>query len=114
MDTFNLIQKNSRGLREINDLNAALNGIRNELVSIFSNEEITLANSLARDLEECEPMSDHVSNLSLLMMHKAIKRPVYKLAKNTITSGAKEGAKRIYIELLINEVVMHVVSVETY
>ena len=73
------------------DLKAAIDGIRDELSSIFSNKEITIADSLARGLEDCKPMSDHVDDLSLSVMHKAIKQSNYKLATNAIRSGTKRG-----------------------
>ena len=63
--------------------------------SIFTNEEITVVHSLARGLEECEPLSDHVDQLSLSVMSKAIKNSNYKFAKDAIKSGAKEGTKSI-------------------
>ena len=68
-------------------------------------KQITIADSLARGLEECKPMSDHIDDLSLSLMHKAIKKGNYKLAKEAIRSGAKEGAKKICIELLVTAAV---------
>ena len=91
MNPINVLQKALDGIKGLRDVKAALDGIRDELLTIFTNEEITVAHSLARGLEECEPLSDHVYELSLSVMTKAIKNSNYKLAKDTITSGAKEG-----------------------
>ncbi len=95
MNPITVLQKAIAGITRLRD------GIRDELFTIFTDQEITVAHSLARGLEECEPLSDHVDELSLAVMRKAIKESNYKLAKDAIKSGAKEGAKRVCIELLI-------------
>ena len=105
MDPITVFRKVCKTVIGFNDVKAAVDGIRDELLTIFTDQEITVANSLARGLEECEPLSDHVDELSLSVMSKAIKKSNYKLAKNAIRSGAKEGAKKICIELLISAAV---------
>ena len=105
MNPITVLQKALDGIKGLRDVKAALDGIKDELLTIFTDQEITVAHSLARGLEECEPLSDHVDELSLAVMNKAIKTSNYKLAKDAIRSGAKEGAKRICIELLISAAV---------
>ena len=101
MDAIAVLQNALNGVKGLRDFKAAWDGIRDELVTIFTDKEITVADSLARGLEECQPMSDHVDELSLSVMHKAIKKSDFKLAKDAIRSGAKEGAKKVCIELLV-------------
>lgn len=86
-------------------MRAAVNCIRDELTQLFTNQEIMAAQSLVRALEECEPLSDHVDELSFSVMSHAIKKADYKLAENAIKSGAKEGAKKICIQVLISAAV---------
>ncbi len=105
MNPITVLQKALDGVKGFRDVKAAWDGIKDELVTIFTNQEITVADSLARGLEECHPMSDHVNELSLSVMHKAIKQSNYKLAKDAIRSGAKEGAKKVCIELLVTAAV---------
>nr|YP_009686145.1 hypothetical protein [Halamphora americana]QDR24932.1 hypothetical protein [Halamphora americana] len=105
MNPITVLQKALDGIKGLTELKAALDGIRDELLHIFSDQEITLAHSLARGLKECEPLSDHVDELSLSVMSKAIKQSNYKLAKDAIRSGAKEGAKKVCIEILISAAV---------
>ena len=102
---FHVVQKAFDGIKGLSDLKAAVDGIRDELLTIFTDQEITVAHSLARGLEECQPLSDHADELSLSVMTKAIKESNYKLAKDAIRSGAKEGAKRVCIELLVSAAV---------
>lgn len=101
MNPLIVLQKALDRIGGLRDFKAAFDGIRDEFVSLFTNKDITLATSLVRGLDECKPMSDHVDDLSLAVMQKAIKQSNYKLAKDAIRSGAKEGAKKICIELLI-------------
>jgi hypothetical protein len=105
MNPITVLQKALDGVKGLTDVKAAVDGIRDELLNIFTDEEITVANSLVRGLEECEPLSDHVDELSLSVMRRAIDKSDYKLAKNAIRSGVKQGAKRICIELLVSAAV---------
>ena len=105
MNPITVLQKIVDVIKDLTDVKAAFDGIRDELVTIFTDQEITVAHSLARGLEECEPLSYHVDELSLSVMNKAIKKSNYKLVKDAIRSGAKERAKRVCIELLISAAV---------
>ena len=106
MNPIIVLRKALDGIQGCRDVKAAFDGILDEISTIFTDKEITIADSLARGLEECEPMSDHVNELSLSVMHKAIKQSNYKLAKDAIRSDTKEGAKKICIELLVTAAVI--------
>ena len=73
MNPITVLQKTVDGIKALRDLKAVWDGIRDELLTIFTDEEITVAQSLARGLEECHPYSDHVDELSLSVMSKAKK-----------------------------------------
>lgn len=55
MNLITMVQKVFDGVKGLNDCRAAFDGIRDELITIFTDEEVTVAHSLARGLEECEP-----------------------------------------------------------
>jgi len=106
MNPITVVKEAIDGVKGLMDVKAALDGIRDELSTTFSDKDITVVHSLARGFEECEPMSYHVDKLSLSVMNKAIKKSDYKLAIEAIRFGAKAGAKRICIELLISAAVI--------
>lgn len=103
MNPIKVLQNALDAIKKVNDIKAAFDGIRDEISSIFTNQQITAAHSLVRGLEECEPISDHVNELSLSVMSKAIKNSNYKLAKDAITSSY----------LLVLQL-LHVVSIQIY
>lgn len=80
-------------------------GIKDKLLTIFTDQQPTIAHSLVPGIKECQSLSDHVDELLLSVMTKAIKESNHKLVKDTIRSGTKEGAKRVCIELLVSAAV---------
>ena len=106
MNPITVLRKAFDGIQGCRDVKAAVDGILDEISTIFTDKEITIADSLARGLDECKPMSNHVDELSLSVMHKAIKQSNYKLAKDAIRAGTKKQAKKICIELLVTAAVI--------
>ena len=102
MNKLSLAQQIINLIRGAKDIDAALNGIKDELITLFTDKEVTLAHSLARGLNECEPLSNHVDELSLSVMSKAIKNADYKSAESAIRAGTKEGAIASCVEILVS------------
>lgn len=105
MDPINVLQKTVDIIKAGTSVKAVFEGIQDKLVTIFNNQEITVAQSLVRGLEKCKSLSAHVDELLLSVMSKAIKKSNYKLAKDAIRSSVKDSAKKICIELLVSAAV---------
>lgn len=77
-----------------------LKGSRDEIVTKFTNEEVTLASDMAKQLDGCKPWDNHLELSTLKLLKTALSKKDPDLARNVIDSGVKETAAPWCIDAL--------------
>ena len=83
-----------------NFVKGAIAGAAHEMASRFTNDEVTIADGLAKALRHCEPWTDHLLPSTLEQMTKAIHKKDLYSARAIVTSGALPDSNVLCIELL--------------